>query len=724
MIARLAFDPPRADPGAIEIALAEQYGLNGTLRRLHGERDLNHCLYEDGGAHYLVRVGTQAEAPIRSAMQAAALEHVAMTDPDCPVPRLVRTTSGGALGKIDLPSGSHPMTVMSWCPGAPVSIPPGAALAEAIGSAVGRLSRALRGFFHPGAGEYVAWDVRRRVALDPDIRGWLSAEVADLAGPVLAWAERELPSALAECRHQIVHGDSHMSNILVDGTEVTGIVDLGDMLFGPVVQNLATTISSLQRAGAQKAAEAAVVRGHQGQDPLSAHELDLLPGLVRFRHVTALVFYDALVTVGAERPAYAGRARARLLELAPVWAMPSPRPVRPPGELLARRQCVTDPFRHLFHRDPPAFVRGEGVSLVADDGRRFLDLYNNVASVGHNHPRVVEAIVAQTRRHTLNTRYLDETVVDYAERLTALFPDGLDAAVFTCTGSEANDLALRICRHLTGHEGLIAVTSAYHGNTDLLRRLTSGTDPATAIVPVPTGPNDLDVLARTCRHLAKTGAGVAAMILDPIFVSSGLFVPKPGLLSEAVRIVRDAGGLVIADEVQSGFFRTGRNMWGYDLHEFVPDLVTLGKPMGNGYPIGGVVYSRDMQPRLASGPRYFNTFGGNPVAAAAGRAVLDVLEEEEIGGHVARMHDVVRAGLERHLGPPSGSGLGWSVALGSSQAADAMVEHLFAHGILAGTAGPDRDRLRIRPPLIFGEAEAEGLFAALAAAPDQRRGLV
>lgn len=717
MILRLAFDPPQIEIGAIRAAVQEACGLDGDFSRLHGERDLNHCLTAPDGARYLVRVGTSSEPADRARMQAEALIHVELTDPGCPVPRILRTREGHSTGTIDGPRATHPVTIMTWLAGMPISAPPAPRLARDVGEAVGRLSRALRGFFHPAADQFVAWDVRRRLALDPEIRRNLSGEVAGLIEPMLTWAERDLPAALSQCRHQIIHGDSHMSNLLVEHGEVTGIIDFGDMMFGPVVQNLATVIASLQRLGAGRAAEAAVIAGHHGQDPLDAYELELLPQLVLFRHVTALAFYDALTQVGAERPDYAPRARARLLDLLPgrlsTSASPKAQPVEP---LLKRRHKVTDPFRHAFYRDPPEFVRGEGTELITSDGRRYLDLYNNVACVGHNHPIVVEAIVAQTRQHNLNTRYLDDTIVSYAERLTACFPDGLDAAIFTCTGSEANDLALRFARRLTGHKGLIAIDTAYHGNTDLVRKLTSGGDCTTATIPFPKRIQDLEPLEVACDGFRKAGIGVAALIVDPIFVSSGLMLPEQGVLIEAARIVRRAGGLMIADEVQSGFFRTGPRMWGFQLHDFVPDLVTLGKPMGNGYPIGGVVFSSQMQPQLARGPRYFNTFAGNPVAAAAGAAVLRVLEEEDIGAHVGRMHAVLKEGLTEALGPPSGSGLAWSVPMGSAQAAEAMVERLFAKGLLAGTVGPARDRLRIRPPLIFGDDEAERLFEALGTA--------
>jgi 4-aminobutyrate aminotransferase-like enzyme len=175
--------------------------------------------------------------------------------------------------------------------------------------------------------------------------------------------------------------------------------------------------------------------------------------------------------------------------------------------------------------------------------------------------------------------------------------------------------------------------------------------------------------------------------------------------------------LLLSDEVQSGFYRTGRNMWGYQLHGFTPDLATLGKPMGNGYPMGAVIYSSEMQPSLSTGNRYFNTFAGNPVAAAAGQAVLDVLQDEEIGAHVAYMNDILRDALARQFDAFSGVGLGWSVDVGSAAVADEIVEHLFGQGILAGTAGPARDRIRIRPPLIFGPESAERLISALKTSP-------
>lgn len=403
--------------------------------------------------------------------------------------------------------------------------------------------------------------------------------------------------------------------------------------------------------------------------------------------------------------------------------------------LVERRRNTFGPTSMLFYKRPLNLVRGEGVWLYDADGTRYLDIYNNVPSVGHCHPRVVEAVAKQMATLNTHTRYLCDIVYTYAEELLATFPPEVSNIVFTCTGSESVDLGLRIARNVTGGTGFIATENAYHGNT------TTATDisPASAsgevrpksiyFVPAPdtyrhpkdAGHRFVAAVQKAIDEMHAAGVRLAGFIADSAFSSDGVYVSQPGFLGEVAEIVRKARGLYIADEVQPGFARTGEKMWGFERHGVVPDIVVMGKPMGNGYPIGGVVVKPDLLEAFGSKSGYFNTFGGSPVAAAAGRAVLQILKEEGLQQNALETGKYLLKGLKAaakghaHVGDVRGAGLYLGVEFVSipetkeadRNAAVAGVNYLRDHNILVGTAGIQGNIWKIRPPLCFSKANAD-----------------
>ncbi len=402
--------------------------------------------------------------------------------------------------------------------------------------------------------------------------------------------------------------------------------------------------------------------------------------------------------------------------------------------LLARRARVLGPSYKLFYEQPVHFVRGEGVRLYDEDGTPYLDVYNNVPSVGHCHPRVVEAQSRQAATLNTHTRYLYDIVLTYAERLVATFPTELANAMFTCTGSEANDLALRIARAHTGNSGIIVTANGYHGITAAVAEaspsLGSGVPlgPHVRVVPAPDAyrASETNIADRftadvqaAIDDLARHGMRPAALIFDTIFSSDGIFTDPPGLIQGAVDAVRRAGGLFIADEVQPGFARTGTAMWGFQRHGVVPDIVTLGKPMGNGLPIGGVIARADVLEKFGRTARYFNTFGGNPVCCAAALAVLDVIRDEGLQENARRVGDYLQAGLSRiaatdaRIGQVRGAGLFIGVDFvrdpkgrePDAATALAMVNQLRRLRVLISASGPLGHVLKIRPPLPFSTSD-------------------
>ncbi|WP_337182950.1 aspartate aminotransferase family protein [Shinella sp.] len=410
--------------------------------------------------------------------------------------------------------------------------------------------------------------------------------------------------------------------------------------------------------------------------------------------------------------------------------------------LIARREKVLGPAYRLFYEEPLHLVRGEGVFLHDASGEKYLDAYNNVASVGHCHPRVVEAITAQTAVLNTHTRYLHEGIVDYAETLTATFPDALSQAMFTCTGSEANDLAVRIARFVTGGTGIIATELAYHGLTGAVAEFSPSLGesvtlgPHVRTVPAPDSyrhsPEEMmekfgrDVEA-AIADLKRHGIRPAMLITDTIFSSDGIFAEPKGFLKPAVDAIHAAGGLFVADEVQPGFGRTGEAMWGFERHDVAPDMVTIGKPMGNGYPMAGIVLRPEVIAEFGPRARYFNTFGGNPVAAAAGKAVLDTIRIEGLQQNALEVGTYLMEGLRTlarshpAIGDVRGAGLFVGVEIVSDPAAkqaDAALTTRIVNGlrrrrVLISASGPRANVLKIRPPLVFSRENADMLLEAL-----------
>ncbi len=397
--------------------------------------------------------------------------------------------------------------------------------------------------------------------------------------------------------------------------------------------------------------------------------------------------------------------------------------------LIERRGRVLGSAYRLFYQHPVHVVRAEGVWLYGPDGEAYLDAYNNVAVTGHCHPHVAEAIAKQTRVLNTHTRYLNESVVAYAERLVGKLPPLLSNVMFTCSGSEANDLALRIARAYTGGAGMVVTENAYHGVTAALAELSPSLGSGVAVgahvrtVPAPCSGGDAGKefaahVAAAFADLNASGIKPAALLVDTLFSSDGLFPEPAGFLSAAVDAAHAAGALFIADEVQAGFARTGTHFFGFARHGLTPDLVTMGKPMGAGHPLAGVASRPDILDVFGRTSRYFNTFGGNQVSCAAGMAVLDVIEREDLMQNADRVGAILRRELEsvamkrQALGEVRAAGLFLAVDAADARTAAAIVNGMRERRVLISATGARANVLKIRPPLVFSETHANQFMDA------------
>lgn len=414
------------------------------------------------------------------------------------------------------------------------------------------------------------------------------------------------------------------------------------------------------------------------------------------------------------------------------------------NDLLRRRELTLGRHSPLFYDSPLELVSGRGVWVKAPDGKRFLDAYNNVPHVGHSHPAVANAVSKQMRKLALHTRYLNPRVVEYAEALLGSFAPELDRVAFSNSGSEANEVAIRVARLHSGSTGLLVSDHSYHGTTLTLAQATTaltvseplGDNVRALRIPDATGmdakaearlrESSLREVDEAIVSLREAGHGVAAVLLDNLFSTEGLVRTPAGYIDGLVERVRRAGGLYISDEVQSGFGRTGVATWGYQLFTPVPDLVTLGKPMGNGHPIGGTVLRADLLEAFGSENMYFNTFAGNPVSAAAGHAVLNVMAEENLQQRASETGAYIRERLlaalatHPHVESVRGTGLFVGVRLidpasgePAGPAAKRVVEAMKAKRVLISRVGRNDEVLKIRPPLAFERQHAEILLDKL-----------
>jgi 4-aminobutyrate aminotransferase-like enzyme/Ser/Thr protein kinase RdoA (MazF antagonist) len=803
--------PPKVGAGDAEAVALTLYGLTARATALDGERDRNFRLEtSDGGRFVLKFIDHEADDSI-VAGQSAALTHIAEQNPQLGVPRVIRTRTAAELGVVELGVRGNrhdPQTcrvrLVTYLPGRLIQdrslARPNLKLLSSVGSQIARLDDALAGFFHPALAQPIAWDVRRAQSLLPVLAQVQSPAVRRLLGKALDPIE-QLVVQLRGLRSQAIHGDCHGRNLIVneEGDACAGIIDLGDMIHAPLALEIAVTMGEFLVDGlASLDALPELLAGYTSVQPLDRADINVLYDLI-----TARIAIGVLIQTWRERNAGGGAGAGagagtgsleemsargldelasegkrsltrQWLDAAGIVAAASgagadggvrrvgaPPVGAPPrdvssADLLRRRRTALGANAELSYDRPLHLVRGDGVWVYTADGERLLDVYNNVPHVGHAHPVVVAAIAQQAKCIASNTRYLDERIIEYVERLTATLPPDLDTCLFVNSGSEANDIAWRIAKSHTGNDGALVMTHAYHGITDAVTALSpsicakvprhveqlaapvpasgclspaAGHTPGGAAsssrgvgtVEADAAAAEADVTAAMGR-LAARGFRPAALMIDSALTSTGIYDPSPSWVAPIVAAVRDAGAFVIGDEVQFGLGRSGSDFWGFARRGYHPDIVTLGKPVGNGYPLGVVITRRSILEKFQRDTGFFSTFGGNPVAGAAGLAVLEVLEQEQLVDNARTTGDYfikrLRELAAKHdsIRDIRGCGLMIGVEVSDRALTKRLVNGLRDRGVLIGSEGPKVNVLKLRPPMPFRPEHADIVIDALTAA--------
>jgi len=747
---------------------AEFWDLEARAESLVGFADSNFRITTDRGARFVLKISPAETKRETLECQVAVLGHLAVSPVAALVPRMVKTTTGLDLLLVEDEAGAPRWArMLSYLEGTPLARvadrPP--ALLEEVGRTLARLDLALTDFDHPGARREFSWDLtttpkltRLAEYIDNPVRRTMVDDhlerFDDLVTP-----------RLSELEYGVIHNDGNDLNILVKTPEsgysrLAGLIDFSDVLHTATIAELAIAVAYLMLDREDPLTDAAhLIRGYDSVRPLTGLERALLPDLIVGRLCTSLLFSaygrhsdpDNTYLQVSETPMWLlleGMTMDHRDKLSnTINDACRTAPTRSVEEILSIRRRHLGRNLSVSYTKPLKIVRGEGQYLYDDQGRRFLDLVNNVCHVGHCHPHVVAAGQRQMARLNTNTRYLHDHLAEYALRLSAALPDPLSVCFFVCTGTEANDLALRLARTHTGTKQIVVLEHAYHGHSPSLIEVGTykcegpggeGLAEHAHKVAMPDpyrgphrGPDAGwrygDEVGRTIAELERAGRPPGAFMAESLIGCGGQVIPAPGFLPEAYAAVRAAGGVCIADEVQVGFGRAGSHFWAFGALGVVPDIVTLGKPIGNGHPMAAVVTTPEIAESFLTGMEYFNTFGGNPVSCAIGLAVLEVIENEGLQQHA---HELGKQFLEgfremksRHrlIGDVRGLGLFLGVELvrdhdtlePADTEASAVINAMRDRGFVLSSDGPLHNVLKIKPPMVLTSDDVAATLEAV-----------
>jgi len=755
---------PLTPSDAVRLA-RDAFGIERTARRLPGYTDQNFMLCLGERPSEVLKVAPADDNRRMLECQMAALVHLAASPMGSRVPPVVSASDGSRLVALEDPSGQRRWArLFGFLEGRPlVEVKHRSAnLIRQFGRELARLDVALEGFDHPGVERDWAWNLTRAMSLLDYLGTIAHTDVRRLVRSGFTRFERRVVPHLPDLEPAVIHNDANDHNVLVtidDPPRMAGFIDFGDILRSIRLAEpaIAAAYAMFDSPDPLDVLDE-LVAGYAEVIGITPEERALIPDLAIGRLCTTLVMSarEILQAPDNEYLMVSTRPARDLLEVlmtsthdAVSRADRSLTPSRTAQEIVNIRQSRFGFNLSISYDRPLKIVRGRGQYLYDESGREYLDLVNNVCHVGHCHPRVVEAGRDQMGVLNTNTRYLHDNLAEYVNRLTDLVPDPLGVCFLVCTGTEANDLALRLARAHTGRRKILVLDHAYHGHSPTLVEISAykcngpggeGMAPHASKIPMPDpfrglhrGPDAGSRYAAATRRivdqLQASGTPPGALITESILGCGGQVVLPDGFLAESYRAVRAAEGVCIADEVQVGFGRVGSHFWAFETQNVVPDIVTLGKPIGNGHPLAAVLTTPEIARSFANGMEYFNTFGGNPVSCAIGLAVLDVIEEEGLQAHAMEMGQRLLAGLReiqgRHpfFGDVRGRGLFIGVEMvrdlenlePAADEAAAVIEAMKDRGILLSTDGPDHNVLKIKPPMVLQTSDIDRVVTELEA---------
>lgn len=770
--------PPRFTLSEANKIVEDIFGIvPESIKDLGSYIDQNLLVTDVSGNEYLVKIHDQAEKKEVLELQTEAMHYLKGKVGDVSFPHVYKSTEGDGCPVVkDVKGETYYVRLLAFLSGTLIKDlgTYSEELLTDIGRTVGGMDSALADFDHPSANRAdLPWDLK-----NASHTGQLSRFIKDphqrrLAEFFLMKFDNEVAPVLPGLRKSVAHNDSHRYSILVDLQEsaqprVTGVIDFGDIVYSHTISNLAICLSDIiVHCEDPIDGAAVVVKAYYQQHPLTEEEVSVLFYLI----ATRISLYICMAAYSREQDPENNHAQLKekqmlelldqLIAVNPVRAldafreacgMPSLASARKArGESnLAKRNYHFSGSLYTHYQEPLHLTGGALQYLFDDEGNTYYDCVNNVCQWGHCHPTIVRAAQKQMSQLNTNSRYVYDQMTDYAERLLATFPDPLNVVFLVNSGSEANDLAMRIARTVNGQHDMIVLDKAYHGNsqacTDISpHRIDRPGKPGLpshvhkAMVPDTfRGPYKIDDpeagskyaldVGRIIKELESEGKAPTAFIAESLVGTGGQFVLPEGYLASVYEQVRAKGGLCIADEVQVGFGRTGEHTWCFESQGVVPDIVTMGKPIGNGHPMAAVVTTREIADAFDNGVAFFNTFGGNPVSCATGMAVLDVLEGEELEANVVKLNKRMMDGLNElksrypFIADVRGQGLYVGVELVSdlkslepaTATAKTVVERMKSEQkILLNTNGYDNHIIKIKPAMIIGEKDVDRLVTAL-----------
>lgn len=757
---------PQLSLPLIEECLTREYELQGKFIELPGYIDLNFRLTNNDGRQYVVKIANskQCHKTLEFENLALALVNGANLD-SIATPRVIKNSSGSFITELRLSTKeSVKLRVFSYLEGelwakCDTSDP---RYPRSLGEGLAKLDSVLAGYEHPLAKRFLKWDMKNALAVTREYRQYIPEDTNyQLIDSAVSEFENQVSPLFSQLPKQIIHNDANDYNLIVESSssKVTGIFDFGDMVesFRIAEIAIAAAYAIMKKDDPQSVIHDIVTAYHQHY-PLQAVEISVLLSMIKMRLAVSLCSSHFEYAENPENEYLlisqqdAWNSLKQLSEIDGIaFTIKLQHELKLDQSAVSRNNKTIIDYRKshlsenlsLAYKEPLKIVRGAGAYLYDHRGNRYIDMVNNVCHVGHCHPRVVAAGQQQMALLNTNTRYLHDNIVNLSEKLLSTMPSQLSVCMFVNSGSEANELAIRLARNYTGRHGMVVVDGAYHGNTNACIDISpykfdgrggkgapdwvvksAVADPYRGVFrgnSEETGAQYANGVGQAIEALAAREHSLCAFICESIQGVGGQVIHPPEYLKQAYQQARQAGGVCIADEVQVGMGRVGTHWWAFQTQDVIPDIVTIGKPLGNGHPLAAVVTTQEIAASFVNGMEYFNTFGGNPVSSAVGTAVFEVIEEEGLQKHAEDIGEYLQSGLRQLqtefpvIGDVRGLGMfiGAEFVLDKKQLTpavsqiDYVIERLKQCGILLTTEGPLHNVLKIKPPLAFSYQDAD-----------------